>query len=89
GHFTGARSGRNGSSPADPVQILSVGRAVEKKGYDVLMRALAALPRDLNWTFVHIGGGDQLARLKPLAQKLGIADRITWKGALAQEEVLE
>lgn len=89
GHFTGARSSRNGSSPADPVQILSVGRAVEKKGYDVLMRALAALPGDLNWTFVHIGGGDQLARLKPLAQKLGIADRITWKGALAQEEVLE
>jgi len=89
GHFTGARSSRNGSSPADPVQILSVGRAVEKKGYDVLMRALAALPGDLNWTFVHIGGGDQLARLKPLEQKLVIADRITWKGALAQEEVLE
>ncbi|WP_159147303.1 glycosyltransferase, partial [Klebsiella pneumoniae] len=31
---------------------------------------------------------DQLARLKPLAQELGIAGRITWKGALAQEEVL-
>lgn len=89
GQFTEARSSRNGSNAADPVQILSVGRAVEKKGYDVLMRALAALPGDLNWTFVHIGGGDQLARLKPLAQQLGIAGRITWKGALAQEEVLE
>lgn len=88
GHFTEARSGRNGSDPSDPVQILSVGRAVEKKGYDVLLRALAALPGDLHWRFVHIGGGDQLARLKPLAQELGIAGRITWKGALAQEEVL-
>ncbi|WP_207226782.1 glycosyltransferase [Phyllobacterium myrsinacearum] len=88
GHFTEVRSGRNGSDPADPVQILSVGRAVEKKGYDVLLRALAALPGDLHWRFVHIGGGDQLARLKPLAQELGIAGRITWKGALAQEEVL-
>ncbi|MBP0656885.1 hypothetical protein J8J20_23720, partial [Mycobacterium tuberculosis] len=52
GHFTGARSGRNGSSPADPVQILSVGRAVEKTGYDGRMRARAALPRDRTRTIV-------------------------------------
>ncbi|WP_188342275.1 glycosyltransferase [Phyllobacterium sp. 628] len=89
GHFNTVRSKRDGSSAADSVQILSVGRAVEKKGYDILLRALALLPAELNWTFVHIGGGDQLAKLKPLAKELGITDRITWKGALAQEEVLE
>ena len=70
------------------MQILSVGRAVPKKGYDILLQALALLPARLHWRFVHIGGGDELARLKPLADKLGIADRITWKGALAQEDVL-
>jgi glycosyltransferase involved in cell wall biosynthesis len=61
---------------------------VEKKGYDVLLKALALLPGDLNWRFTHIGGGDGLAKLKALAETLGITDRITWKGALAQEDVL-
>ena len=42
----------------DPVTIVSVGRAVEKKGFDILLRALSLLPADLNWRFVHIGGGD-------------------------------
>jgi glycosyltransferase involved in cell wall biosynthesis len=88
GPFDDARPARDGSDPADPVLLVSVGRAVEKKGYDTLLRALALLPAELCWRFEHIGGGEQLDRLKPLADELGIADRVTWKGALAQEEVL-
>lgn len=87
--FTGARSARDGSNPADPVRLLSVGRAVPKKGYDVLLEALARLPADLAWQFVHIGGGDVLSRLKEQAERLGIAARITWKGALDQRDVLQ
>ena len=41
-----ARPRRDGSDPADPVVILSIGRKVEKKGYDDLLDALALLPRD-------------------------------------------
>ncbi|WP_353643180.1 glycosyltransferase family 4 protein [Mesorhizobium sp. WSM2239] len=89
GPFDGKRPERDGSAPADPVVLVSVGRAVEKKGYDTLLRALALLPGDLSWRFEHIGGGEQLDRLKVLAEELGIAGRVTWKGALAQEEVLE
>ena len=37
--------------------ILCVARAVEKKGLDVLLAALARLPRDLHWRFEHVGGG--------------------------------
>ncbi|TXH80178.1 MAG: colanic acid biosynthesis glycosyltransferase WcaL [Rhizobium sp.] len=88
GPFAGEHSSRDGANAADPAFLLSVGRAVEKKGYDVLLRALAMLPGDLNWRFTHIGGGDGLPKLKALADTLGIADRITWKGALAQEDVL-
>ncbi len=89
GPFEEPRSLRDGTDPRDPLRILSVGRAVPKKGYDVLLRALARVPLSIHWRFTHIGGGDQLARLKPLADALGLADRIEWKGALAQEEVLE
>ncbi|HBF30346.1 glycosyltransferase family 4 protein [Rhizobium sp.] len=87
-HFEGGRSSRDGSAANDPVRLLSVGRAVKKKGYDVLLRALASLPKELNWTFTHIGGGDELAKLKVLAEQLSIADRITWKGAMDQRDVL-
>lgn len=86
--FKGERPPRDGSDPGDPVVILSVGRAVPKKGYDVLLEALALMPKELHWRFVHIGGGDELVRLRPQAKALGLADRIEWKGALAQEDVL-
>lgn len=88
GHFERRARRSDGSDPAHLVTILSVGRAVEKKGYDVLLRALALLPADLAWRFEHIGGGDRLTELKALAKSLGLSDRIAWKGALAQEDVL-
>lgn len=79
----------DGSLATDPVTILSVGRAVAKKGYDDLLRALAKLPKDCHWRFVHIGGGALLDNLQSLSRELGIEERITWEGALPQQEVLE
>ncbi|UCI29317.1 glycosyltransferase [Mesorhizobium sp. B4-1-4] len=89
GSFGEARKRYDGSAPDEPVIILSVGRAVEKKGYDTLLEALALLPGDLSWRFEHIGNGEELERLRALSQKLGLDGRVSWKGALAQEEVLE
>lgn len=71
-----------------PVEILSVGRLVPKKGYPVLLEALAKLPAGSNWRLTHIGGGPLDGELKAQAQALHIADRITWLGALPQERVL-
>ncbi|GHD39362.1 colanic acid biosynthesis glycosyltransferase WcaL [Thalassobaculum fulvum] len=82
------RPARDGSDPADPVVIVSVGRAVAKKGYDDLLAALAALPAGLHWRFVHIGGGGLIKALREQAQALGIADRITWSGARPRAAVL-
>jgi glycosyltransferase involved in cell wall biosynthesis len=83
-----ARPVRDGSDPDHPVIVLLVGRAVEKKGYDVLLAALAMLPGHLAWRFVHVGGGEQMKVLKQLAQSLGIAERVDWVGARPQDEVL-
>ncbi|MGQ0565383.1 MAG: glycosyltransferase family 4 protein [Gemmobacter sp.] len=84
--FTGTRPPRDGSG--DPARIVSVGRAVPKKGYDILLRALALLPKDLHWRFTHMGDGGERKALQALARELGIADRLTWTGAVDQAEVL-
>lgn len=88
GSFGGTHSDRDGTGADDPIRLISVGRAVEKKGYDVLLKALALLPGDIHWRFDHIGGGDRLSELKALAESLGIAGRTSWSGAMAQEDVL-
>ena len=71
-----------------PIVILSVGRLVEKKGTDVLLDALALLPNDLDWRLVHAGGGPLKESLERRARALGIAERIAWRGARTQTELL-
>jgi glycosyltransferase involved in cell wall biosynthesis len=84
-----ARPQRDGRDAAQPVMLLSVGRLVEKKGTDVLLEALARLPRMLHWRLVHAGGGPLRAKLEQRARRLGIFERIAWRGALAQDALLE
>lgn len=86
--MTTDRPPRNGADPSDPVTILSVGRAVPKKGYDDLLTALARLPAGLHWRFVHIGGGVLRDRLRERAGLLGLDARIEWRGACTQDEVI-
>ena len=80
---------RDGSDANDPVRILSVGRLVAKKGYPDLLAALAKLPDGLNWRFTHVGGGADLPALKRLAKSSGLEGRVTWRGALPQDQVIE
>ena len=82
------RPARDGGAANDPVIVLSVGRAVEKKGYGVLLGALARLPQDLHWRLVHIGGGPLLHALKRQAEASGLSDRVTWLGPQTQDTVI-
>jgi glycosyltransferase involved in cell wall biosynthesis len=89
GRGTQPPSHADGSDAQAPATIVSVGRAVPKKGYGDLLTALAALPSGLAWRFVHIGGGPLLPELKAQAGLLGLSGRIDWRGSQPQEKVLD
>jgi glycosyltransferase involved in cell wall biosynthesis len=72
----------------DPAVILSVARLIEKKGVEVLLEALARISPRLHWKFVQVGDGPLKARLHHQARALGIGEKITWRGALTQDELL-
>ncbi len=79
----------DGSDEDQTVRLVTVGRAVAKKGLDTLLQSLAALPSDMHWQWTHIGGGPLRDELMAQAASLGIKARCEFKGALPQSEVLE
>jgi colanic acid/amylovoran biosynthesis glycosyltransferase len=77
------------TSPADrPPVIVGVGRLVEKKGFDDLLRACALL-RDAGRSFscTIVGSGAKEAELHRLAADLHLDGIVTFTGAASQEEV--
>jgi len=78
----------DGTDPDRAVNILAVGRAVDKKGFDDLLAALARIPPGTHWRLAHIGGGPLLKSLEAAARRLGIGERIDWRGPQAQAAVL-
>lgn len=68
--------------------ILSVGRLVPKKGFDVLVRACGELQRrGVEFELRIIGGGEQRAALLALAEREGIGRRVQLAGSMSQAEV--
>ena len=66
---------------ADDVVALCVGRMVPKKGFDVLIRALATPSlRERPVVGVMVGEGDDKAAWQQLALDLGVAERLRWVG---------
>ncbi|MEQ1889894.1 MAG: glycosyltransferase family 4 protein [Alphaproteobacteria bacterium] len=82
-------SNRDGRTQDSAVRLISVGRAVVKKGHDTLLRALALLPKELHWRLQHLGGGPELAALQELAQNLGLDRQISWSGPADQAAVID
>jgi glycosyltransferase involved in cell wall biosynthesis len=78
---------RLGIAAAIPI-VLCVGRMVHKKGFDVLIRALAEpvlAQREL--AVVMVGGGDELSAWQQLAADLGVEGRIHWVGSVPKTEI--
>lgn len=65
-------------------RIGTLGRLVEKKGVDVLLRSLVGVE---NVQLSVAGDGPLLAELQALANELGIAGRVEFAGSLSHREV--
>lgn len=65
-------SGCSGGAGGGPI-VMAVGRAVPAKRFDILLRALALLPDDLNVQAWIVGDGEELPGLRKLARNLGLA----------------
>ena len=63
------------------------GRLVPERGLDLLFRACVGLAG--KWSLSVVGTGPSQEELEQLAQRLGIAARISWLGALPREAVEE
>ena len=66
--------------PAGPV-LLSVGRLVPRKGFDAVLRSVAALARNFpNLRYILIGDGPERQHLQDEAAALGILERVLMLG---------
>jgi glycosyltransferase involved in cell wall biosynthesis len=64
-------------TPANAPLLLSLGRLHWRKGFDVLLSALRAVPGAFLWI---AGAGPAEPELRRCAAELGVADRVRWLG---------
>ncbi len=74
------------------VELLAVGSVVPRKGYDILVAALAGIP-DLAWRLTIAGDRERSAetvqQLDAEIARLGLAGRIAFAGAVAPQRLME
>ena len=72
-----------------PLRILFVGRLVERKGVEVLVRALSALSAASDAELTVIGTGERAAIIERTARVHGVADRVRMLGSVSRERLVE
>jgi glycosyltransferase involved in cell wall biosynthesis len=73
-----------------PFRLISIGRLLHWKGFHLSVRAFAEFHRRFPGSeYWVIGEGPESGRLRKLAQKLGIAESLTFWGAIPRQQVLE
>lgn len=80
------RSGEEVDMPQNPM-VLFVGRLAEEKHVDVLIEAAAKTPPELKLQVEVVGGGEVREALEERTAELGMTDRVTFRGAISDEEL--
>lgn len=71
-----------------PLRFVFTGLHLSRKGLPFALRALARLPRDLDWTFDVLGAGPLSLKWQRIARRLGLADRVTFHGHVPRDSLL-
>jgi phosphatidylinositol alpha-1,6-mannosyltransferase len=70
--------------------ILTVARLIPRKGQDTVLKALPeTLARVPDAVYLLVGGGPEEARLRALAQSLGVAEHVRWAGSIPNHETVD
>ncbi|MGY9038630.1 MAG: glycosyltransferase [Rhodobacterales bacterium] len=69
------------NTPEDAFVVAASGRFVPRKGFDVLIRAVAKLPGAHLWL---LGDGRERGNLEALARELGMAERVHFTGWVSE-----
>ncbi len=71
--------------------LLAVGRIEPLKGFDILIRALAEMTARERVALIVVGGDEraapEFARLRAVAEEVGVADRVEFPGAIPHERL--
>lgn len=83
-NIVAARNDPPSERPAGVARIVAVGSLIPRKALDVLLRAGAILAAaDKRFEIVLAGSGPERAKLQSQAEDLGLADRVTFLGDVA------
>jgi glycosyltransferase involved in cell wall biosynthesis len=80
-------AGRVPLASSGPLRLLFVGRLVERKGVEVLVRALPRLLEERDVRLTVVGEGEREASLRATARGVGMEDRIEFTGFVSREEL--
>jgi len=78
--FQRGRPQAQSSATSHGLLIGSVGRLAAVKNYALLLHAVARLPDASSWRLILIGDGPERAALSQLAARLGLEDRVEFRG---------
>lgn len=71
-------------------RIVTIASLIKRKGVNELLRAFRTIAeRHAEYELMMIGQGDELGTLKQAAKALGIADRVTFTGALTHAQAMQ
>jgi phosphatidylinositol alpha-1,6-mannosyltransferase len=75
-------------APGGELLLLTVGRLQRRKGHDLVLRALASLLAEgLDLRYAIAGTGEERSRLESLAADLAVGARVTFLGAVPQDDL--
>lgn len=76
-------------SQADTMRVLAVGSLIRRKGFDVLIEAVARARHGLRMKVCIVGDGPERSSLQDLALRLGVSDRFDFMGEVPASRMPE